>query len=48
MPAAFPEGCAYVEGNYTSIDDARIPLTDLGFLKSDATYDVVAVWKGFG
>ncbi len=46
MAAAFPEGCAYVEGRYSSIDDARIPLTDLGFLKSDATYDVVAVWKG--
>jgi branched-chain amino acid aminotransferase len=42
----YAEGCAYIEGHYCPIAEARIPITDVGFLKSDATYDVVAVWKG--
>ena len=28
------------------IAEARLPILDLGFLRSDATYDVVAVWNG--
>lgn len=28
------------------IAEARIPITDWGFLRSDVTYDVVAVWQG--
>ncbi|NNL84368.1 MAG: branched-chain amino acid transferase, partial [Myxococcales bacterium] len=42
----YADGCAYIEGRYCPIAEARIPITDVGFLKSDATYDVVAVWKG--
>jgi branched-chain amino acid aminotransferase len=47
MPAsAFPPGLAYVEGAFVPIAEARLPILDLGFLRSDATYDVVAVWNG--
>jgi branched-chain amino acid aminotransferase len=42
----FSKGCAYVRGEYVPIGQASIPITDLGFLHSDATYDVVTVWDG--
>ncbi len=42
----FPQGAAYVDGEFCSIPEARIPVLDFGFLRSDATYDVVHVWKG--
>ncbi len=42
----FARGCAYIEGNYFPIAEARIPILDAGFNRSDLTYDVVAVWKG--
>lgn len=46
MTDAFKSGCAWVEGQYVPIADARIPLTDMGFTRSDCTYDVVAAWRG--
>ena len=47
MPAAdFSKGAAFVRGQYVPIGDASIPITDWGFLRSDATYDVVTVWEG--
>ncbi|CAN7218092.1 MULTISPECIES: aminotransferase class IV [unclassified Variovorax] len=39
-------GVAFVRGNYVPIAEAAIPITDWGFLRSDATYDVVTVWEG--
>lgn len=42
----FAEGAAYVDGELVPAAEARIPLLDLGFLRSDTTYDVVHVWKG--
>ena len=39
-------GVAFVEGEYVPIEQARIPILDWGFLRSDATYDVVHVWRG--
>ncbi len=42
----FSNGVAYVRGQYVAIGDASIPMTDWGFLRSDATYDVVTVWDG--
>lgn len=42
----FAAGAAWVEGNYVPIAEARVPITDWGFLRSDATYDVVHVWNG--
>ena len=33
-------------GEVVPIAEARIPILDWGFLRSDATYDVVTVWEG--
>lgn len=42
----FSAGAAWVEGAYVPIAEARVPITDWGFLRSDATYDVVHVRGG--
>jgi len=42
----FPPGVAYLDGDFRPISEARISVLDWGFLRSDATYDVVHVWKG--
>ena len=44
--ADFSQGAAFVRGDYLPIAQASVPLTDWGFLRSDATYDVVTVWEG--
>lgn len=43
---AFRSGIAFIDGEYVPIADARIPLLDLGFLRSDACQDTISVWKG--
>jgi branched-chain amino acid aminotransferase len=43
--ATYP-GYAYIDGEYVPLAEARIPILDRGFVRSDATYDVVHVWKG--
>lgn len=43
---AFADGCAWIEGEYVPIGEARIPILDAGFVRSDLTYDVVGVWEG--
>jgi branched-chain amino acid aminotransferase len=42
----FADGCAWIEGEYVPIAEARIPILDAGFVRSDLTYDVVGVWEG--
>ena len=42
----FPQGCAWIDGKYVELAEAKIPILDWGFLRSDATYDVVHVWQG--
>ena len=46
----FRDGAAWVHhehgGKIVPISQAAIPITDWGFLRSDATYDVVTVWDG--
>lgn len=42
----FADGAAFIEGEYVPIGEARIPILDWGFTRSDVTYDVVHVWKG--
>ena len=42
----YSKGVACVRGQYVPIAEASIPITDWGFLRSDATYDVVTVWDG--
>jgi branched-subunit amino acid aminotransferase/4-amino-4-deoxychorismate lyase len=44
--ADFSAGCAWIEGEYLPIGEARIPILDTGFVRSDLTYDVVGVWGG--
>ncbi|PYH31178.1 aminotransferase class IV [Aspergillus neoniger CBS 115656] len=42
----YAKGIAWVEGQLVPLREARIPLVDQGFLRSDLTYDVIAVWDG--
>jgi len=42
----FSDGVAFIDGEFVPISEARIPIMDWGFLRSDVTYDVVAVWGG--
>lgn len=42
----FAQGVAWVEGELVPLHQARIPLLDQGFMHSDLTYDVPAVWDG--
>jgi hypothetical protein len=42
----FAAGAALVDGEIVPIEEARVPITDMGFARSDVTYDVVAVWEG--
>lgn len=44
--AALARGVAFVEGEFVPLADASVPMLDRGFLRSDATYDVVHVWQG--
>ena len=46
MTTDLSAGVAYIDGEFVPIAEARLPILDLGFLRSDATYDVVAVWNG--
>lgn len=43
---ALAAGAAWIQGEIVPIAEARIPLTDTGFTRSDLTYDVVSVWNG--
>src|SRR5918992_1111788 len=40
------DGAAFVDGRFVPVAEARIPILDWGFLRSDATYDVTHVWRG--
>jgi branched-chain amino acid aminotransferase len=46
MMRDFSKGVAFVAGEYVPVEEARIPLLDWGFLRSDANQDTVSVWKG--
>ena len=46
MNEIFPQGYAWIDSKYVELAEAKIPILDWGFLRSDATYDVVHVWKG--
>lgn len=43
---AYEAGVAFIEDEFVPVAEARIPITDWGFLHSDATYDVAHVWRG--
>ncbi len=40
-----PPGIAYIDGEFMPMSEAKISILDWGFLRSDATYDVVHVWE---
>ncbi|KAF2757683.1 D-aminoacid aminotransferase-like PLP-dependent enzyme [Pseudovirgaria hyperparasitica] len=42
----YAAGIACIDNTLVPLADARIPITDQGFLKSDLTYDVPAIWDG--
>jgi len=42
----FAQGVAWIEGKLFPLSEAKIPILDQGFLHSDLTYDVPAVWDG--
>lgn len=46
MTNPFGDGVAFIDGDYCPVAEARIPLLDWGFLRSDANQDTVTVWKG--
>lgn len=46
MNEIFPQGHAWIDGEFVNLAEAKISILDWGFLRSDATYDVVHVWKG--
>ena len=41
----FPLGTAYIEGAFVPLSEASQPVLDWGFMRWDATYDVVHVGK---
>src|SRR5918994_6965157 len=43
---SYVDGAAFVDGRFVPVADARVPILDWGFLRSDATYDVAHVWRG--
>ncbi|TJW09545.1 MAG: branched-chain amino acid transferase [Mesorhizobium sp.] len=45
-PHSYPDGVAFLDGQYLLMSQARISVLDWGFLHSDATYDTVHVWNG--
>ncbi|MDN4591353.1 branched-chain amino acid transferase [Xenophilus aerolatus] len=48
LPTAgqFEGGCAFAEGAFVPLSEAKISLFDWGFTRSDATYDVASTWQG--
>jgi len=47
MPTGlWADGAAYIDGSIMPVGEARIPVTDWGYRRSDVTYDVVSVWNG--
>ncbi|AID31014.1 branched-chain amino acid aminotransferase [Mesorhizobium sp. USDA 4775] len=45
-PHAYPDGIAFLDGQYLPMSQAKVSVLDWGFLHSDATYDTVHVWNG--
>lgn len=39
-------GAAWLDGRFMPLAEAKIPVTDWGYRRSDVTYDVVSVWNG--
>ena len=46
MSGISPKGIAWIDCKFMKLSEARITILDWGFLRSDATYDIVYVGKG--
>jgi branched-chain amino acid aminotransferase len=46
VSSPFADGAAWIDGEIVPAREARIPILDTGFVRSDLTYDVVGVWDG--
>jgi branched-chain amino acid aminotransferase len=44
--ADFTKALAFVDGEILPLEEARIPVRDLGLMYADMTYDVVHTWRG--
>ena len=44
--AAYADGGAYIIDRFCPLSAAAVPVTDLGFMRADAAYDVVTVSRG--
>jgi hypothetical protein len=44
-PHRYPQGVAFLDGQYLPMSEAKVSVLDWGFLHSDATYDTVHVWQ---
>jgi branched-chain amino acid aminotransferase len=44
--SGYAAGAAFIDGRFMPIAEARIPITDWGYRRSDVTYDVVGVRDG--
>jgi branched-chain amino acid aminotransferase len=44
--ADYSRALAWCDGSWTTFDQARLPLRDLGLMRADLTYEVVHVWNG--
>lgn len=44
-PDPYAAGCAWVNGEFVPVRDAKVSIFDAGFTRSDVTYDVVGVWN---
>ena len=43
---AYRDGIAFVDGEFVPVLEAKVPMLDWGFLRSDACQDTISVWKG--
>jgi branched-chain amino acid aminotransferase len=41
-----PAGIVFIDGEFRPLDEAKISIFDVGFLRSDACQDTVSVWNG--
>jgi branched-chain amino acid aminotransferase len=46
VDARFDRGSAYVDGAFCPIEEAKLPLLDWGFLRSDACQETISAWNG--
>ena len=46
VDAALERGAAYVDGQLWPIEEAKLPLIDWGFLRSDACQETISAWGG--